>query len=55
MEQRVAILKVHTESMVKNGRVLLKDAPEGTATWKRLRVSYDMACIVFQVIMISSL
>ena len=38
VEQRVAILKVHTESMVKNGRVLVKDAPEGTAAWKRYGV-----------------
>ena len=37
VEQRVAILKVHTESMVKNGRVLVKDAPQGTAAWKRLQ------------------
>jgi len=37
VEQRVAILKVHTESMVKNGRVLVKDAPEGTAASKRLK------------------
>eukprot|EP00578_Thalassiosira_sp_NH16_P023122 CAMPEP_0181089218 /NCGR_PEP_ID=MMETSP1071-20121207/7187_1 /TAXON_ID=35127 /ORGANISM="Thalassiosira sp., Strain NH16" /LENGTH=685 /DNA_ID=CAMNT_0023171155 /DNA_START=174 /DNA_END=2231 /DNA_ORIENTATION=+ len=40
--QRVAILKVHTESMVKNGRVLVKDAPEGTAAWKSIRrTGYD--------------
>lgn len=39
VEQRVAILKVHTDSMVKNGRVLVKDAPEGTAAWAWLRVS----------------
>lgn len=39
VEQRIAILKVHTESMVKNGRVLVADAPEGTAAWKRLQVS----------------
>jgi len=37
VEQRVSILKVHTESMVKNGRVLVKDAPEGTAASKRLQ------------------
>ncbi|KAL7529375.1 hypothetical protein ACHAXR_002931, partial [Thalassiosira sp. AJA248-18] len=37
VEQRIAILKVHTESMVKNGRVLVRDAPEGTAAWRRLR------------------
>lgn len=45
VEQRVSILRVHTESMVNNGRVLVKDAPEGTAAWKRLRVSSDMAFV----------
>jgi len=39
VEQRVSILKVHTENMVKNGRVLVKNAPEGTAAWKRLKKS----------------
>eukprot|EP00571_Detonula_confervacea_P006103 CAMPEP_0172315948 /NCGR_PEP_ID=MMETSP1058-20130122/26771_1 /TAXON_ID=83371 /ORGANISM="Detonula confervacea, Strain CCMP 353" /LENGTH=658 /DNA_ID=CAMNT_0013030155 /DNA_START=188 /DNA_END=2164 /DNA_ORIENTATION=+ len=39
VEQRVAILKVHTESMVKNGRVLVKDAPYGTPAWKRAQKS----------------
>lgn len=37
VEQRIAILKVHTGSMVNNGRVLVKDAPYGTAAWKRLQ------------------
>lgn len=45
VEQRVAILKVHTESMVKNGRVLVKDAPVDTAASKRLRVSFDVPYI----------
>lgn len=36
--QRVAILKVHTESMMKSGRVLAKDAPEGSAAWRRVQV-----------------
>ena len=31
VEQRIAILKVHCNSMVNNGRVLVKDAPAGTA------------------------
>ena len=31
VEQQIAILKVHTESMVNNGRVLVRDAPDGTA------------------------
>jgi len=39
VEQRVAILKVHTENMVKNGRVLVRDAPENTAAWNRLQKS----------------
>lgn len=39
VEQRVAILKVHTGSMVNNGRVLVKDAPSGTAAWKRLQTN----------------
>ncbi|KAL7526492.1 hypothetical protein ACHAWF_001791 [Thalassiosira exigua] len=41
VEQRVAILKVHTERMAKNGRVLVRDAPVGTAAWKRLQTSGD--------------
>jgi len=36
--QRVAILKVHTESMMKSGRVLAKDASEGSAAWRRVQV-----------------
>jgi len=39
VEQRIAILKVHCNSMVENGRVLIKDAPVNTAAWKRLQVS----------------
>ena len=39
VEQRIAILKVHCNSMVNNGRVLVKDAPAGTAAWNRLQVS----------------
>ena len=39
VEQRIAILKVHTGRMVKNGRVLVKDAPVGTAAWDWLQVS----------------
>jgi hypothetical protein len=39
VEQRIAILKVHTESMVNNGRVLVKDAPYGSVAWNRLQAS----------------
>jgi vesicle-fusing ATPase len=35
--QRIAILKVHTQSMVNNGRVLVKDAPYGSVAWNRLQ------------------
>ena len=35
--QRTAILKVHTQSMVNNGRVLVKDAPYGSVAWNRLQ------------------
>jgi SpoVK/Ycf46/Vps4 family AAA+-type ATPase len=35
--QRVSILKVHMESMIKSGRVLVKDCPEGTPAWKRVQ------------------
>ena len=35
--QRTAILKVHTQSMVDNGRVLVKDAPYGSVAWNRLQ------------------
>jgi len=45
VEQRIAILKVHCNSMVKNGRVLIKDAPINTAAWKRLQVSSDASNI----------
>ncbi|KAL7445267.1 hypothetical protein ACHAXH_008244 [Discostella pseudostelligera] len=36
-EQRIEILRVHTDSMARNGRVLVKDAPHGTAAWNVLR------------------
>ncbi len=42
-EQRIEILRVHTESMAKNGRVLVKDAPRGTAAWSALQVSFIVA------------
>jgi len=45
VEQRIAILKVHCNSMIKNGRVLIKDAPVNTAAWKRLQVSSDASNI----------
>lgn len=35
--QRVAILKVHMDNMIKSGRVLVRDCPEGTPAWKRLQ------------------
>jgi len=38
VEQRVAILKVHMGNMIKSGRVLVRDCPEGTPAWKRLQV-----------------
>jgi SpoVK/Ycf46/Vps4 family AAA+-type ATPase len=39
--QRVAILKVHMENMIKSGRVLVRDCPEGTPAWKRLQSEGD--------------
>ena len=39
--QRVAILKVHMSSMIKSGRVLVRDCPEGTPAWKRLQTVGD--------------
>ncbi len=36
--QRVSILKVHTERMMNSGRVLARDAPEGSAAWRRVQV-----------------
>jgi ATP-dependent 26S proteasome regulatory subunit len=39
VSQRIAILKVHTQSMVNNGRVLVKDAPYGSVAWSRLQRS----------------
>mmetsp|Transcript_291 Transcript_291/g.471 ORF Transcript_291/g.471 Transcript_291/m.471 type:complete len:677 (+) Transcript_291:91-2121(+) len=48
VKQRISILKVHTNSMYNAGRVLVKDAPEGTAAARRLEkdggdniLSYD--------------
>ena len=38
-EQRIEILRVHTDSMARNGRVVVKDAPQGTAAWSALQVS----------------
>jgi SpoVK/Ycf46/Vps4 family AAA+-type ATPase len=35
--QRVAILKVHMDNMIKSGRVLVRDCPEGTPAWRRLQ------------------
>jgi vesicle-fusing ATPase len=37
VEQRASILKVHMESMMKSGRVLVRDAPIGTASWRLSR------------------
>ena len=42
--QRIAILKIHTESMVKNGRVLVKDAPYSSVAWNRLQVGAASTC-----------
>jgi len=39
--QRVAILKVHMENMIKSGRVLVRDCPEGTPAWKHLQSEGD--------------
>lgn len=36
LEQRVSILKVHASSMFRAGRLLVSDAPEGTAAARRL-------------------
>ena len=46
VEQRIAILQVHCNSMVENGRVLVKDAPAGSAAWNRLQVSAFMQLFV---------
>ena len=37
VEQRVAILKVHMSNMIKSGRVLVRDCPEGTPAFKHLQ------------------
>jgi len=41
VKQRTSILKVHTNSMYNAGRVLVKDAPEGTAAARRLEKNGD--------------
>lgn len=48
-EQRIEILRVHTDSMARNGRVLVKDAPRDTAAWNVLQVSVTLDCIVLWV------
>ena len=45
VEQRVSILKVHMNSMFKAGRVLVRDAPTGTAAFKRLEVRSHLAAM----------
>jgi hypothetical protein len=54
VEQRIAILKVHTESMVKNGRVLVKDAPYGSVAWKRLQASvvFILSPVSFRILLL---
>mmetsp|Transcript_22171 Transcript_22171/g.30867 ORF Transcript_22171/g.30867 Transcript_22171/m.30867 type:complete len:679 (+) Transcript_22171:88-2124(+) len=41
VKQRTSILKVHTNSMYNAGRVLVKDAPQGTAAARRLEKDGD--------------
>lgn len=38
--QRVSILNVHMKSMFEAGRVLVRDAPEGTAASRRIIVRF---------------
>lgn len=45
VEQRVSILKVHMNSMFKAGRVLVRDAPTGTAAFKRLEVRRHLSAM----------
>lgn len=56
VEQRVSILKVHTDSMMRSGRVLARDAPEGSAAWRRLQVLEvsDGGCVLVIVILIDA-
>lgn len=35
--QRISILSVHMNNMFETGRLLVRDAPEGTAAWKRMQ------------------
>jgi len=35
--QRVSILEVHMGNMFKSGRILVRDAPDGTAAWRKLQ------------------
>lgn len=46
-EQRIEILRVHTDSMARNGRVVVKDAPQGTAAWSALQVSSSLSLVHF--------
>ena len=36
VKQRVSILRVHMDHMLKNTRLLVRDAPKFTAAWERL-------------------
>ncbi|KAL7519704.1 hypothetical protein ACHAWX_004455 [Stephanocyclus meneghinianus] len=37
VEQRASILRVHTSSMMNSGRVLVRDAPVGSASWRQMQ------------------
>jgi vesicle-fusing ATPase len=41
VEQRISILSVHMNNMFKTGRMFVRDAPEGTAAWKRMQKQKD--------------
>ena len=41
VEQRISILSVHMNNMFKAGRLFVRDAPEGTAAWKRMQKQKD--------------
>ena len=55
VEQRIAILKVHCNSMVANGRVLVKDVPAGSVAWNRLQVSAFMQLFFWCVYIFTNL
>lgn len=46
VSQRVSILNVHMKNMFQAGRVLVLDAPDGTAASRRLSVRYNFGWLL---------